>query len=183
VPLLARRKLVARLWLLASHLLPPAAEKADEKKKLALADKPAKTTTSAADQLGIPAGAVEGVAQANPSIDKSQTMLPSKKKKKQLQDRTAVGLFFSKGEQTAARQKMHTERIRHRRGHIRRRLQMKKTDEEKKAYAQRHKAISTEREDTMAAKQKQRQVGNKEKDEDEEWHDDLHQLNNIFSLS
>jgi hypothetical protein len=77
---------------------------------------------------------------------------------------------------------MQAECIRRRRGHIRRRLQLKNTEEEKKAHARRHEAIFTRRdEDALAAKQKQRLERRKEKDEG--WQDDLCQLDNIFSSS
>jgi hypothetical protein len=165
-----------------------------------LEDKAKYYSTTAAERLGIPEGAAEGTAKANPgstanpptssSSDESPTLKKKKKKKlkddsptiktkSELKDNTAVGKFFSQGETTAAEQKKHTERIRRRRGRVRARLHWKKTEEEKMEYVRRHEAIFTRRENVVAADRKRRIE--KKRKKAEEWRKDLKKLDVILS--
>jgi hypothetical protein len=135
----------------------------------------------ASERLGIPEGAAEGTATANAISQEIDTQTPTKKEKKKREDKTAEGIFFSQGEATAAEQKQHTERIRRRRGHVRRRLKWKKSEAEKQAYARHHEAIFTQRENAVAAKHKRYLERSREKDD--KWQVDLQQLDVILLQS
>jgi hypothetical protein len=87
---------------------------------------------------------------------KKKNPVEDKKKRKTVEDKTSVGRIFNQLKRDAEKKKERSERIRRRRGVYLRRLKLKKTEEDRKAYARRYEGTFVSKEEAIVKKDKER---------------------------